>query len=117
MVCANFARTTQHGAIEGKTQTRELTYYNLDVIISVGYRVKCCEQVKILVVRCFRIHDVMVVCRKFRRMGNGDTHAHALYYKIIINKIIKKADFYCVNQIFFVTLQPILEKYGLLGNV
>ena len=34
MVCANFAHTTQHGAIEGKTQTRELTYYNLDVIIS-----------------------------------------------------------------------------------
>lgn len=33
MVCANFAHTTQHGAIEGKTQTRELTYYNLDVII------------------------------------------------------------------------------------
>ena len=40
MVCANFAHTTQHGAIEGKTQTRELTYYNLDVIISVGYCVK-----------------------------------------------------------------------------
>lgn len=34
MVCANFAHTTLHGAIEGKTQTRELTYYNLDVIIS-----------------------------------------------------------------------------------
>ena len=40
MVCANFAHTTLHGAIEGKTQTRDLTCYNLDVIISVGYRVK-----------------------------------------------------------------------------
>ena len=40
VVCANFAHTTLHGAIDGKTQTRELTYYNLDVIISVGYRVK-----------------------------------------------------------------------------
>ena len=40
MVCANFAHTTSHGALEGKTQTRMLTYYNLDVIISVGYRVK-----------------------------------------------------------------------------
>ena len=36
----NFAHTTLHGAIDGKTQTKELTYYNLDVIISVGYRVK-----------------------------------------------------------------------------
>ena len=39
-VVANFASTTKHGAIEGKTQTREVEYYNLDVIISVGYRVK-----------------------------------------------------------------------------
>ncbi len=40
VVCADFAHTTQHGAIEGKTQTRRAKYYNLDVIISVGYRVK-----------------------------------------------------------------------------
>ena len=38
-VCAKFAHTTEHGAIQGKTQTRELDYYNLDMIISVGYRV------------------------------------------------------------------------------
>ncbi|OIP84472.1 MAG: death-on-curing protein [Porphyromonadaceae bacterium CG2_30_38_12] len=39
VVSAKFALTTQHGAIEGKTQTKEVVYYNLDVIISVGYRV------------------------------------------------------------------------------
>ena len=39
-VCAKFAHTTQHGALSNKTQTRELAYYNLDMIISVGYRVK-----------------------------------------------------------------------------
>ena len=38
-VCAKFAHTTQHGALIDKTQTRELDYYNLDMIISVGYRV------------------------------------------------------------------------------
>lgn len=38
-VCAKFAHTTEHGAIQGKTQTRELDYYNLDMIISVGYKV------------------------------------------------------------------------------
>lgn len=36
----NFRMTTRHGAIEGKTQTHDVLYYNLDVIISVGYRVK-----------------------------------------------------------------------------
>ncbi|MDA3904992.1 MAG: virulence RhuM family protein [Bacteroidales bacterium] len=40
LACANFAHTTQHGAVEGKTQTKDVKYYNLDVIISVGYRVK-----------------------------------------------------------------------------
>ncbi len=40
MVVAKFATTTQHGAIKGKTQTKLVEYYNLDVIISVGYRVK-----------------------------------------------------------------------------
>lgn len=39
-VVAKFATTTKHGAIEGKTQTHMVDYYNLDVIISVGYRVK-----------------------------------------------------------------------------
>lgn len=38
-VCAKFAHTTTHGAIENKTQTREIDFYNLDMIISVGYRV------------------------------------------------------------------------------
>lgn len=40
LVCRNFRHTTQHGAIIGKTQEKEVKYYNLDVIISVGYRVK-----------------------------------------------------------------------------
>ncbi len=40
VVVAKFATTTQHGAIEGKNQTHMVDYYNLDMIISVGYRVK-----------------------------------------------------------------------------
>jgi hypothetical protein len=40
VVCRDFRHTTQHGAIEGKTQETSAKYYNLDVIISVGYRVK-----------------------------------------------------------------------------
>jgi hypothetical protein len=40
VVCREFRHTNQHGAIEGKTQETVVKYYNLDVIISVGYRVK-----------------------------------------------------------------------------
>lgn len=40
VVCKDFLHTTKHGAITGKTQEKRTKYYNLDVIISVGYRVK-----------------------------------------------------------------------------
>ena len=39
VVVSKMEITTQHGAIEGKTQTQETQFYNLDAIISVGYRV------------------------------------------------------------------------------
>jgi hypothetical protein len=32
--------TTEHGAIEGKTQSKEVKYYNLDLILAIGYRVR-----------------------------------------------------------------------------
>ncbi len=40
VVVANFATTSKHGAMEDKSQVHDVAYYNLDVIISVGYRVK-----------------------------------------------------------------------------
>ena len=46
VVCRNFRHTTQHGAIADKTQKVETKYYNLDVIISVGYRVKSFQGTK-----------------------------------------------------------------------
>ena len=40
-VVVRFYRTTsKHGAIEGKTQTKEVKYYNLDLIIALGFRVR-----------------------------------------------------------------------------
>lgn len=39
VVVAKIATTTQHGAMQDKTQTIPTNYYNLDAIISVGYRV------------------------------------------------------------------------------
>ena len=39
LVSSILEHTTQHGAIAGKTQQSQVKYYNLDAIISVGYRV------------------------------------------------------------------------------
>jgi len=40
VVGAKFASTSRHGAIEGKIQTNEVEHYNLEMVTSVGYRVK-----------------------------------------------------------------------------
>lgn len=39
MVVSKMETTTRHGAIQGKTQTNDTKFYNLDAIIAVGYRV------------------------------------------------------------------------------
>jgi hypothetical protein len=39
VVSSILEHTTQHGAIAGKTQETKVKFYNLDAIISVGYRV------------------------------------------------------------------------------
>ena len=40
LVCAKFAHTGEYGRVAGYSQTKDVDFYNLDVIISVGYRVK-----------------------------------------------------------------------------
>ncbi len=39
VVSSILEQTTQHGAIDGKTQTHPVKFYNLDAILSIGYRV------------------------------------------------------------------------------
>ena len=39
VVISKMETTTKHGAIAGKTQTKLVDFYNLEAIISVGYRV------------------------------------------------------------------------------
>ncbi len=39
VVCSILEHTTQHGAIKSKKQTKKTKLYNLDAIISIGYRV------------------------------------------------------------------------------
>ena len=40
VVVREFRTTTKHGAIEGKTQSKNVKYYNLDIIIAIGFRVR-----------------------------------------------------------------------------
>ena len=46
VVVSKMEITTRHGAIEGKTQSSVTNFYNLDAIISVGYRVNSAKATK-----------------------------------------------------------------------
>ena len=86
VVVAKFATTTQHGAIEGKMQTKNVEYYNLDVIISVGYRVKsqqgtqfriwATQRLKEYIVKGFTMDDA-----RLKESGGGN------YWKELLDRI------------------------------
>ena len=65
VVVAKFATTTQHGAMDGKSQTHDVNFYNLDMIISVGYRVKSKNGVE------FRRWANKVLKERFSIKSNG----------------------------------------------
>lgn len=60
VVCRDFRRTTQHGAIKGKTQSKSVKYYNLDVVISVGYRVKSFQGTQFRIWATQRLKEYLV---------------------------------------------------------
>lgn len=60
VVVRKFRTTTQHGAIEDKTQSRDVNYYNLDVIISVGYRVKSQQGTQFRIWATQRLRDYII---------------------------------------------------------
>lgn len=86
MVVANFAITTKHGAIEGKTQTHSVDYYNLDVVISVGYRVKSLEGVRFRKWATARIKEYIIKGytmddERLKNLGGGK------YFYELLNRI------------------------------
>lgn len=60
VVVRNFRTTTRHGAIEEKTQSRDVNFYNLDVIISVGYRVKSLQGTQFRIWATQRLRDYII---------------------------------------------------------
>lgn len=60
LVIRKFRTTTQHGAIVGKTQEKEVQFYNLDVIISVGYRVKSLQGTQFRIWATQRLKEYIV---------------------------------------------------------
>ena len=106
MVVAKFATTTQHGAIEGKTQSHMVDFYNLDMIISVGYRVHSYRGVqfrmwatrvlKEYIVKGFALNDDLL-----KRAGGGN------YFDELLARI---RDIRSSEKVFY---RKVLEIYAL----
>ena len=106
VVVAKFATTTQHGAIEGKSQVHVVYYYNLDMIISVGYRVHsyrgvqfrmwATQVLKDYIVKGFVLNDDLL-----KRAGGGN------YFEELLARI---RDIRSSEKIFY---RKVLEIYAL----
>jgi len=86
LVVRNFRTTTKHGAMEGKTQTTEVNLYNLDVIISVGYRVKSLQGTQFRIWATKRLNEYIVKgftidSDRLKNLGGGN------YWKELLDEI------------------------------
>ena len=107
VVVAKFATTTQHGAIEGKIQILNVEYYNLDVIISVGYRVKSKQGTQFRIWANSVLKDHLLKGYSLnQRMNRIEDNVHSLIKKVnnidiqINSKLLPKQGIFFDGQIF-----------------
>lgn len=60
MVSSILEHTTKHGAIEGKTQNQSVKFYNLDAILSVGYRVNSTQATQFRIWATERLKEYII---------------------------------------------------------
>ena len=131
-VCAKFAHTTRHGAIEGKQQIQEIVLYNLDVIISVGYRVKskrgtafriwARKIIKDYLVKGYAVNDRIrkeQIGELRQLVGILDTLDNYDYERLTIDKTTKEEPFHATYENAMEAINGLREKFGgsaLFGN-
>ena len=89
VVVSKMEITTPHGAMEGKTQVQEAFFYNLDMIISVGYRVSSARATQ------FRIWATSVLKEYIKkgfvlndeRMKNGGAIFGKDYFRELLERV------------------------------
>jgi hypothetical protein len=84
VVCRKLRHTTQHGAIKGKTQEMFVKFYNLDVIISVGYRVRSLQGTQFRIWATKRLNEYIrkgftMDDERLKNLGGGGYWKELLY--------------------------------------
>ena len=78
--------TTQHGAIKGKTQTKKVAYYNLDMILAIGYRVRSPRGIQFrnyatTILKEYLIKGFAMDDERLKNLGGGN------YFKELLDRI------------------------------
>lgn len=89
VVISKMEITTQHGAIAGKTQSKKTNFYNLDAIISVGYRVNSAKATQ------FRIWATKILAEFMRkgfvmddeRLKQGESIFGKDYFRELLDRV------------------------------
>src|SRR5690554_6361878 len=73
VVVSILENTIEHGAVAGLTQTQQVKYYNLDAIISVGYRVNSAQatQFRIWATQLIKEYIIKGFAMDDERLKNG----------------------------------------------
>lgn len=89
VVVVKIATTTPHGAIDGKTQTKDTNYYNLDAIISVGYRVnsKRATQFRIWATKVLKEYMQKGFVLDDERLAQGKTAFGKDYFRELLERV------------------------------
>ncbi|WP_294077733.1 virulence RhuM family protein [Thiolapillus sp.] len=88
VVCSILEHTTTHGAMEGKTQTSRVKYYNLDAVISVGYRVNSAQatQFRIWATQLIKEYIIKGFAMDDERLKNGRFFGKD-YFKELLERV------------------------------
>lgn len=88
VVCSILELPTQHGAITGKTQITSTKYYNLDAILSVGYRVNSHQatQFRIWATNTLKEYIIKGFAMDDERLKNGK-HFGKDYFKELLERV------------------------------
>ena len=89
VVVAKIATTTQHGAISNKTQTKLTNYYNLDAVISVGYRVNSRQATKFRIWATSVLKEYMIkgFAMDDDRLKQGRTAFGKDYFRELLERV------------------------------
>ena len=89
VVVSKMEITTQHGAIPDKTQTREALFYNLDAIISVGYRVNSrrATQFRIWATNVLKEYMIKGFAMDDERLKQGGTAFGKDYFRELLERV------------------------------